>query len=160
VSGFNSRLRQGQPRYFKPWTPAEKTAFERFTTPNQLALALTSQDMVERTAAENAMHSITHVRGICARWFGSESYFLSRLPDIFFIGFQETLTQDFENLKSKLELPASLQLPTGEVAAHKTPASFDKNLEPAAVENLTNWYRDDIRFYQLCQKLVAEKAIG
>ena len=85
---------------------------------------------------------------------------MARLPDIFFIGFQETLATDFEKLKTKLGLPAGISLPTDEVAAHKTPENFDRKLEPQAVENLQRWYRDDIRFYQLCQKLVAENKIG
>ena len=42
VSGFYSRLRQGQPRNLVPWTPDEKASFSRFDTPNRLALALSS----------------------------------------------------------------------------------------------------------------------
>ncbi len=160
VSGFNSRLRQGKPRYSVPWTPAEKIIFERFATPNALALALSSENAEERAAAESAMRGIRHVREHFAQWFGSETDFLTRLPDIFFIGFQETLAEDFEKLKTKLGLPAGILLPTGEVAAHKTPENFDKKLSSPAVENLQRWYRDDIRFYQLCQKLVAENKIG
>src|SRR5205823_2768329 len=40
VSGFYSRLRQGRPRYTSPWSRAEKAAFGRFGTPNDLAAAL------------------------------------------------------------------------------------------------------------------------
>lgn len=159
VSGFNSRLRQGRPRYSVPWTPTEKTIFERFATPNALALALSSENAEERAAAESAMRGIRHVREHFAQWFGSEMDFLARLPDVFFIGFQETLAQDFEKLKTKLGLPAEILLPTGEVAAHKTPENFDRKLSPLAVENLQRWYRDDIRFYQLCQRLVAENKL-
>lgn len=160
VSGFNSRLRQGQPRYHVPWKPAEKIIFERFATPNALAVALSSPNPEERTAAENAMRGIQHVRDHYARWFGTEDEFLARAQDIFFIGFQETLANDFEGLKVRLGLPAEIALPSGEFAAHKTPDKFDKKLEPVAVENLTRWYADDIRFYQLAQKLVAEKKVG
>ena len=160
VSGFNSRLRQGQPRYLVPWKPAEKIIFERFTTPNSLATALSSVNSEERAAAENAMRGIQHVRDHYSRWFGSETEFVTRAMDVFFIGFQETLTKDFEVLKSKLELPAEAVLPSGEVAAHKTPEKFDKRLDPVAVENLTRWYADDIRFYQLAQKLVVENKLG
>jgi hypothetical protein len=41
VSGFNSRLRQGQPRYNSAWNEAEKRAFGFFPTANSLAEALT-----------------------------------------------------------------------------------------------------------------------
>ena len=155
VSAFNSRLRQGQPRYFMPWTPAEKIIFERFPTANALAFALSSANVAERAVAEAAMLAIGHVRERYAHWLGSELDFRARLPDVFFIGFQETLTADFEKLKTKLELPATISLPADEVAAHKTPANFDKKLEPQAVENLKHWYRDDIRFHECCQQLAA-----
>jgi hypothetical protein len=48
VSGFNSRLREGRPRYHTPWTEAERTAFEQFQTPDMLARALSSEDVDER----------------------------------------------------------------------------------------------------------------
>jgi hypothetical protein len=153
VSGFNSRLRQGQPRYLMPWSPSEKIIFERFVTPNALALALSSGHADERAAAENAMRSIGHIRDHYARWFGGEEGLLGRRSDIFLIGFQETLVTDFEKLRVKLELPADVVLPVGEVAAHKTPSNFDTTLEPLAVENLQRWYREDIRFYQLCRQI-------
>jgi hypothetical protein len=160
VSGFYSRYRQGQPRNFYPWSPGEKACFERFPTPNQLALALGSQDAGERTAAENAMQNVYHLHSFCRDWFGNEEAFQARRADVFFIGFQETLAADFEKLKTKLGVPASVPLPTDEVAAHKTPEHFDKKLEPQAVENLRRWYGEDIRFYQLCQKIAAEIQAG
>jgi len=159
VSGFNSRLRQGLPKYFKPWTPEQKVIFERFPTPNQLALGLTAEITDDRTLAESAMNRIGHLRPVCPRWFENEAYFLSRLPDIFFIGFQETLATDFETLKARLGLPPEIQLPADEVAAHKTPAHFDTRLDAQAVVNLTAWYQEDIHFYQLCRRLVAENKI-
>jgi hypothetical protein len=160
VSGFYSRQRQGQPRYFYRWSPDEKSAFERFATPNKLALALSDENAETRAAAEKAMRTIQHVRDFYARWFGSEDYFRSRLPDIFFIGFQETLGKDFETLKSLLRLPKNISLPGDEVASHKSPAHLDKRLDPKAVENLTKWYGDDSRFYNLCKVLVAENKIA
>ena len=59
VSGFYSRQRQGHPRYFYPWSSDEKTAFERFATPNQLALALSDENVETRAAAQKA-HGGTH----------------------------------------------------------------------------------------------------
>jgi hypothetical protein len=153
VSGFYSRQRQGQPRYFKPWTPDEKIAFAQFQTPNHLALALSSADDAERLRAEKAMRSIEHVKKGYAKWFESEEYLLSRLPDIFFIGFQETLAEDFETLKSKLGLPSNLKLPTDDITAHRNPEHIDKNLDEQAIENLNRWYADDFRFFALCQKI-------
>ena len=39
VSGFHSRQREGRPRYRTRWSPEERKAFERFPTPDALALS-------------------------------------------------------------------------------------------------------------------------
>lgn len=40
VSGFYSRKRKGQPRYYSEWSDFERQVFETFETPNDLAEAL------------------------------------------------------------------------------------------------------------------------
>jgi Sulfotransferase family len=156
ISGFYSRQRQGRPRYFMAWTPDEKVAFEHFGSPNELAGALSSDDPQQKTNAEAAMRSILHVKDPYWSWFESEDYFASRLPDLFFVGFQEQLSSDFEILKAKLELE-DIALPQDEVHAHRNPADLDKSLDERAVTNLKNWYAADFRFVDLCRKLVRER---
>lgn len=156
VSGFYSRQRQGRPRYFMRWTPGEAAAFARFDTPNALALALSSADSAGRQAAEEAMRSILHVRDSYWKWFESRDYFLSRVPDLFFIGFQEQLADDFEVLRNKLFLPC-LALPEDDVHAHRNPPELDRSLEPAAITNLNRWYADDFAFVELCHDIVRER---
>ena len=152
VSGFYSRLREGRPRFDNPWTPDERVIFERFATPNQLALGLSSSiDPDVRGHAENAMRTIAHVRDSYMRWFESEEYFVSRLADIFFIGFQETLTDDFQQLKSKLGLPDTLALPEDDFHAHRSPANLDRTLDEEAVRNIRRWYAADFKFVELCR---------
>lgn len=161
VSGFNSRQRQGQPRYFSPWSPDEIVAFEHFNTPNQLALALSSPDTEQKRKAKNAMRSINHVRSSYWEWFESEQYFESRWSDIFFIGFQEHLSEDFDILKKKLGLPDSARLPEGDIAAHRNPKNLDETLEDEAIANLNNWYKDDFTFISLCKRIILENpALG
>lgn len=156
VSGFYSRRRQGQPRYFSPWSPDEKIAFEHFSTPNQLAIALRSPEAEQKRRAKMAMRSIRHVRSSYWEWFESEQYFTSRLADIFFIGFQEHLAKDFDILKSKLDLPDRAQLPNDDIIAHRNPKNLDQTLEDEAIANLKNWYKDDFAFISLCKKIILE----
>jgi len=104
-----------------------------------------------RLQAEKAMRTISHLRDSYFRWFGNEEYFISRLADIFFIGFQETLTDDFQQLKSKLGLTDILALPDDDVLAHRAPTNLDRNLEPEAVQNLKRWYARDLDFFNLCK---------
>ena len=82
LSGFYSRKRQGQPKYYVPWRSEEREAFETFSTPQELVTALTSTNDEIRAKAEKAMRSIQHVRNYFFEWFHSESYFQSRLSGL------------------------------------------------------------------------------
>lgn len=153
VSAFNSRQRQGQPRYHSPWNPLEKIAFGHFSTPNDLASALSSTDMDIQTQAQIAMQSIRHVRQSLWSWFGNQEYLGSRAGDIPLIGFQETLADDFERLKSTLSLPREMRLPDDDFNAFKSPAGLDNELCERAVDNLRRWYRNDYGLIAQCRKI-------
>jgi MoaA/NifB/PqqE/SkfB family radical SAM enzyme len=154
VSGFYCRQRNGQPRYNSVWTTGERAAFERFQSPNELARTLSSGG-VEGELARTAMVAIQH---LCSNltWLESEEYLLSRLPDIFYIGFQETLNADFEGLRQKLGLPADLRLTDDEIAANRNPSHLEYNLDEVAVANLRDWYAADQRMVEFCRRRAAE----
>ncbi len=156
VSSFYSRQRQGRPRYFWPWTAEEAAAFARFATANQLALALSSPSADERSMAEMAMNHIRHVRDSYWKWFVSETYFLSRVGDLFFIGYQEALASDFDLLRRKLCLPGDAALPDDDLLAHRSPRHLDRRLEERAIANLHEWYGDDFRFLDLCRRILRD----
>jgi hypothetical protein len=154
VSGFYSRQRQGQPRGFWAWSPKERDAFERFRTANDLARCISSSDEEQRRMAYRAMKGIQHVRDSYWRWFEGEDYFRSRLSDIFFVGFQETLSDDFEALRAKLGLSDAARLPADDIQAHRNPEGLDTTLDEQAIANLKRWYESDYRFLGLCEKLL------
>jgi hypothetical protein len=156
VSGFYGRWRKDQPRHNIPWSPGEQAAFTRFRTPNELAVALSSDDKELQAAAVSAFQSIEHVGQPQWLWFRSESYFLSRKSDILFIGFQETLSADFSLLKRILNLPRAVSLPDDGVIAHRNPADLDKRLDPEAIRNLKAWYWRDYRFLELCREVATQ----
>ncbi len=156
ISGFYSRQRQGLPRGFNRWSPDEKNAFKEFSTPNQLAIAISSTDDEEKRKAQLAMKSIQHVRDSYGKWFESEDYFRLRLSDFFFIGFQESLVEDFDILKSKLGLPENAELPNDDILAHRNPTGLDKTLTNEAIENLKKWYKDDFKFIALYEEVIRE----
>lgn len=150
ISGFYSRKRRGQPRYFYPWNEEEQQAFNMFDTPNELALSLSDNNIKRRREAHKAMKSISHVRDFYSNWYMSKDYFLSRLSDILLVGRQETLNQDFVRLKRLLDLPENIQLPSRDKKAHRTPDNLDKRLEKDAIRNLSKWYEKDYAFLELC----------
>lgn len=153
VSSFNGRLREDRPRYHYPWTEGELRAFARFKKPEELASALSSANETERSAAADAMRSIGHINTPYSYWFGGVRRFRRRLRDVFFIAFQESLDDDFELLKQKLGLPPEARLPSDDAAAHRTPASFPRDLSDRARANLERWYAKDIEFVKLCRQL-------
>jgi hypothetical protein len=153
VSAFNGRLREDRPRYHYPWREEERIAFARFKTPDELAVALSSADAEERQAAERAMAGIGHVNTPYTVWFPDESAFRARLDDLFFIGLQDRLDDDFESLKAKLGLPPDVRLPRDETAAHKSPSGSQTHLSDVGRANLERWYARDIAFVRLCREL-------
>lgn len=157
VSGFYSRQRQGQPRHFFPWSPGEKRAFELFSSPSRLANAIFSTEPALRENARFAMRTIQHVKNSYWEWFGNEAYLQSRLADLFFIGFQERLEEDFNRLKMLIGLPETLGLPVDDIRAHRTPQGFDKSLDPGALCNLKEWYKEDYHLLEICRNLIRER---
>ncbi|MGC1305670.1 MAG: sulfotransferase family 2 domain-containing protein [Phormidesmis sp.] len=156
VSAFNGK--QVDPNRWRHTKYAEETAaLERFTTANQLAESLSSTDAEVRQAAEQAMLCIEHVNTFYTDWFISKDYFLSRLPDALYIGFQESLAEDFKNIKQILGLAASVSLPA--LNSPKSNARANKSLQPPdttlteqAMANLAQWYANDYDFIALCRE--------
>lgn len=153
VSAFNGRLREDRPKYHYPWREEEKAAFAIFKTPDDLATALSSRNRKLRRSAEAAMRGIGHVNTTYSYWFVDEKTFKARIPDLFFIGFTERLTEDFELLKQKLGLPQEIELPHDETGAHRTPAHFSRELSDTGRANLQHWYADDIALFETCRRL-------
>ena len=153
VSAFNGRLHEDRPRYHYPWREDERIAFAVFKTPDQLASSLSADDPAERIRAERAMRAIGHLNTSYWHWFGDEETFLSRRADLFFIGRQEHLSEDFELLRLKLDLPEAARLPTDPVLAHRAPPGSARQLSDVARGNLQRWYARDFAFVELCREL-------
>jgi hypothetical protein len=152
VSGFYSRKRQVRPGHNVPWSPGEEAVF---ATPNELASALTSVDQGQRAAAVHAMNNIAHTRSPHWIWIQNEAYFLARRPDILFVGFQETLNDDFSLLAKLLSLPEGIKLPRDDITFHNNPSGVAKRLDKVATRNLRAWYHRDYKFLDLCRESAA-----
>ena len=156
VSGFNSRLRQGRPRYDTRWTPDEVEIFARFPTANALAEALSSADSDTRSAAETAIQTIGHTALKLSFWFGSVEDLQARRSDIAFVGHLPTLDADFARLRTILGLPPEAALPGDPVAAHRTPEGFETDLSELGAANIDRWYAEDFAIYEACLRIRAE----
>ena len=152
VSGFYSRLNKGRPRYHHEWTMAERTAFAAFPTPQGLASALAGGDDAERDLARWAMRRIVHL-GSLRRILGSVEQVRARRRQIVYIGRQETLADDWEQLKLLLGLPDHAALPSEPVRAHRRDATLDATLDDDATRALREWYWREYRLVEYCEAL-------
>jgi hypothetical protein len=149
VSGFESRRREGRPAHYHPWSPAERRAYERFATAEELAAALASTNPEERRAAEQAMNGINHVRSRLSDWLGDEALLKSRRAHILLVGWQETLDFDFRRLVELLQLPTDTSLPTDEASAHRSsPDGSRALLSDSAASTIRDWYGSDYRLIE------------
>jgi hypothetical protein len=98
VSSFIHVQLHSGPRFYQPWEPEEEVAFSRFSSANELGLALSSKNPSRREEAIHAMKNINHVRESFYDWFESDEALLRRISDVLFIGFQEDMASDFEAL--------------------------------------------------------------
>lgn len=152
VSGFTSRQQRGRPRYNVPWNAREQEAFDRFATPQALALALSSHDADDREAAGAAMRGIRLISDHYSYWLQDEGLLQARCQDIFHIGLQESLQADFEQLRAALGFDADLALPTDPVQAHRGVAATGRELEGDARRNIEQWYLEDARLLAWCRR--------
>jgi hypothetical protein len=159
VSGFNSRMRKGQPRRNNEWKPEEAIAFSRFQSPNALAIALSSTDGAEQQAAIAAMGAINHIRFSLWHWLGTPDALHRRREDILFIGQQECLDEDVSVLAHRLGF-SHLKLPDGDVAAHRVPPHMDQTLTSVAITNLRRWYAADYSAIAQCRDIALQKQFG
>ncbi len=156
VSGFNWRLQQTPTKPPSDRKEAQLAAFATFPTADSLGVALADQLSPLHDDAINAMNSIGHVRSHYTDWLVSPDYLLSRTDDLLFIGTQEELKDDFEILKGILRLPTEAQLPPPDhPRSHRNSARFDTSLSPGARDAIRNWYAEDYRLLETCQRLRA-----
>ena len=161
VSAFYSRHGQGGPGYSHrfEWSPDERRIFERFSTAQQLAMALVSGRDDEREFAQWAMRHIRHT-GLQRRFTGTDAHLRLHLGQIAYVARQETLAADWEQMKSLFGLPPDLELPSDPARAHRRDTSQDAPLDKPAIRALREWYARDYRLLDFVDELRAERGWG
>mmetsp|Transcript_94385 Transcript_94385/g.148512 ORF Transcript_94385/g.148512 Transcript_94385/m.148512 type:complete len:324 (-) Transcript_94385:89-1060(-) len=147
VSGWISRFRKGEPIYHYDWTPSEATSFGYFTSPNDLASALSSANTVTKEQAEYAMRQIKHVRESLNEYFGGLQHARLIVDRTVFLGTIEHFSEDWAHLVDFLESrnATRCQIQREPPREHLTPAQYDdlNHLNETALKNLRNWYSKD-----------------
>jgi hypothetical protein len=156
ISGFYSRQRQGQPRYYSEWSPQEKEVFKTFKTPNQLANSLADKNSKQHLLSIKAMKHVQHFKPY-KNWYANFEYFKSRVGDILYVGFQESLNADFVKLISILGFRESFYPPNDDIAAHRNPSDVDKSIDAGGVLALKEWFAEDFEFISICKEVMSSK---
>lgn len=143
VSGFNSRLRQGEPSHFRPWSDEEREVYESFPTANDLAESLSAEGR-RQDEAISAIRAINHTRWRLTDWLVSPQYLESRLDRIAFVGFQETFAEDAEALIKTLRIRQTVEV----AHHHAAPPSTATDMSDVAKANIEQWYSADVELYE------------
>jgi hypothetical protein len=159
VSGFESRRRQGRPRYDYPWNEAEAEAFGTFASADSLARALAAPDPSLRERAIAAMRGIRHLQDSYWDWLGSPGELASRAGEILFIGRQEHLESDARRLGELLGVELA-PLPADPVLAHRNPRPAEGALSEEARVHLAAWYRADYEAIDACVAIAQRNGFG
>ncbi|MEO3417213.1 hypothetical protein AAFO92_21365 [Roseovarius sp. CAU 1744] len=154
VSAFQSRRRQGRPKYNRMWSPAEATSFLYFDTANDLAEALSSSCERTRSAAYFAFNSIIHIKTDYSFHFESLENLAGEGPNIVACVDVQNMDRDLPEFLAKLG-----------IADHQLPDSADRHASPEAaaplsdlaLENLRSFWELEYRFYRAFQELEAER---
>lgn len=154
TSGFYSRYRKGQPRYFSEWSDFEARFFETFQTPNAWAQALGGSGDSHHALAVEGMTEIVHLKPY-THWLESVEYFQSRRADLLLVGHLESLDDDFMRLRRRLLVPPHARLPSGEIESHRTPSYMDRRLSDAAVAAIRHHYVEDFALREWALSLPA-----
>ena len=160
VSGFISRLRKGQPLYYREWSIYERQSFHFFKTPNELAEALSSSDQKIKEFAFKSMNSILHLRQ-------DISYYVKKLANlkkfknnILYIGRKETLNNDIKNIIKLLEYEYEIDNNDMESKfIHSTPYKYEeiKHLSELGKDNIIKYYEKD---YEIIKYLDSNNMIS
>jgi hypothetical protein len=150
ISGFNSRLRMGRPRYNNPWSPEEAIAFRLFPTPNDLAEALSSGNADRHASAVRAMHGIIHVRSSLASFLVSVEFLNEMADRICFIGDMRNFDADLAVLRTMFGIDPRVPTPTDPRNTHRMPAQMSRHLSDLGLNNIRQWYAADFPIYEHC----------
>ena len=156
ISGFNSRLRKGQPRYNISWNKDEQVAFAQYKTPKALAEALSAPSWWERRKARSAISKISHTRFDYTHYLGSVKLLEKNADRIVMIGQVETFDADFDWLKQLLNIDPDIGLTNDDVKSHSSPADVDTSMSELGAKNLRAHYTNDYAIYEWCLKRRAE----
>lgn len=152
-SAFYSRMRQGRPTYNSAWSNSEAIAFLWFETAEELALALSGDDLRRQSAAKYAMKSIQHLNRDYRWYLGSVIDLLAERERI-------RMCIDLSELTARLpEVMASLGV--SEFEMPKNPRRHENPdppspLSEAAEASLREFWAEEFELYAVARDIAGQ----
>lgn len=154
VSGFNN-FRRAVVHKSTGKLPSriELVAYTLFATANDLAEGLVSDDEHTRSAAEWAINSMGFLSNHLTNNLQSAATVDRHRPHLALIGLFERFDVSISAMRTALDLPTSLQLPSDEATAHRGLSHLPNRLSPVGHAAVSHWYRADIELYTHCRTI-------
>jgi len=158
VSGFNNFRRAVVHKSTgKLPSQIELVAHTLFTTANELAEGLASNDPRTRSAAEWAVTRLGFLRNHLTANLHSAAAVDRHRPHLALIGLFERFDVSVSAMRAALDLPPTLRLPTDESTAHRGLRHLPTRLSPVGHAAVAHWYRADIELYAHCRTIHHEQ---
>ncbi|RLJ41095.1 hypothetical protein BCF46_2883 [Litoreibacter meonggei] len=156
-SAFYSRQRQGRPTYNSQWSAEEAAAFHWFETAEDLAIALTSPQEREKSAALFTFHAIQHLKANLRHYLGGVNTLLAAQDNI-------AICVDLPDLDAHLpKIMACLGVPDHDMPpnpkTHKAPNPIP-NLSPRAEAALRAHWAEEFELYETACDIARQLGFG
>lgn len=161
VSGFEARMRQGRPRYNSLWTAGEAAAFSFFSTPNDLAEALSATSERSRSAAYFAFEHIFHLHKGYVHYLESTDAleYEHKMNNILVCCETKHIDANLDRIQQELGLPP--QRPS-HVDKNSSPHTQEAKevLSPLAHKNLEEFWKTEFSIYEKCVEISQKLAFA
>ena len=134
--------------------PYEAKAFADFDHANDLAEALFTEGPLG-VRAFGAIKSIQHTAMNQVDWFSGFGNIFTVRPPVWVVR-QERFEEDIAVLCSKLGYEGGIRIVADPVKSHRGDYSDTPELSERAVENLKQWYVQDLEFYRTCEDWLSQ----
>ena len=105
VSAFNSRLRQGRPRFNRSWSQDEAIAFSLFSDVNAFLGALISKEEHDISAVHFTFRSVRHLDFNYRRYFENAKNIEQHRSSLHLVGEVENSLRFWERISGQMDIP-------------------------------------------------------
>ena len=154
---FYMRYNKGAPFYNSQWSESETSVFQRFSSANQLAEALSDKDSLINSQAILSLNKVRYLTTQISDYLGNQNELESRQKDIKFIGNADRLVDELERLQSEFELNVDIKNILNNKEIKHFSSLFSHEISEKGSNALQLLYQHDTTYFKyLTQELNAQ----